>query len=79
MQGLAQSAAQPQQGGVDPAVLEQVIQLLMEGIDPQELINQGVPPEVIMQAVEIIEQQMGGQGGQPASAPPQGLAGSVMV
>ncbi len=77
MDGLAQSVAGPSQAPQAPqqdaAMLEQVMQALMEGIDPEELIKQGVPPELIMQAIEILEQQMGVQE-QPS---PQGLAQSV--
>jgi hypothetical protein len=72
-QGLAQQMAQPQQaqGGQDEmmAMVEKVIQLLMQGADPDDLVKQGVPAEVIMQAIQIIEQQMAAQ-----QAPEQGLA-----
>lgn len=71
MEGLASSMAQPQQAAPQDAMamVEQVIQMLMQGVDPEELVAQGVPPEVIMQAIQIIEQQMAAQ-----QAPDQGLA-----
>ena len=85
--GLAQSMAgapaqAPQQQSGLPTV-EEVIELLMQGVDPEKLVQQGVPPELIMQAIEIIEQQMAAEEGQqmqqPAQAPaPQGLAQSMM-
>ena len=84
-QGLAQSMASnaPQQSGM-PTV-EQVAELLLSGVDPEELVQKGIPPELIMQAIDLIEQQMAAeQGGQPmqpepAQAPaPQGLAQSMM-
>lgn len=65
MEGLAQTMAQPiqqaapEQGGM-PTV-EQVIQMLMEGADPEELVKMGVPPELVMQAVEMLQQQMTAQ------------------
>ena len=86
MEGLAQQMAgapaqgQPQQP--DMAMIEQVIQLLMDGVDPEELIKQGVPPEVIMQAIDMLEQQLAQQGQaqpqQPMQQGPQGLAQSMM-
>jgi hypothetical protein len=61
--------------------LEEVINLLMQGADPEELVQMGVPPELIMEAISVIEQQMQAQGGQPAqaAAAPQepGLAQSM--
>jgi hypothetical protein len=84
MEGLAQSMAsnapQPQQGGMP--TIEQIAELLLSGVDPEDLVEQGVPPELIMQAIELIEQQMAAeQGGQPVQAQPsapQGLAQSMM-
>ena len=71
-QGLAASIAQqaPQQGGGQLPSVDEVIQLLMEGVPPEKLEAQGIPPELIMQAIQIIEQQMAQQGGgQPQQAP----------
>jgi hypothetical protein len=88
--GLAQSMAvdpaqaQGQQQGPDMEMIEQIIQLLMEGADPEDLVKQGIPPELIMQAIDILEQQLAaqGQGQAPQQAPqqqagPQGLAASM--
>lgn len=76
MDGLAQQMAQPtQQMGPQAneqemmAMMEQIIELLMQGVDPEELVKQGVPPEIIIQAIQLIEQQMAAQ-----SQPDQGLA-----
>lgn len=93
-QGLGQMAAapvvdnkaQPQQGNDE--MLQQVVQLLMQGIKPSELIAKGVPEEVVRQAIEIIKAQMANQqgqqapqaGGQPMSQQgqaPQGLGGMM--
>jgi hypothetical protein len=94
--GLAQSMsvdpaqAQGQQQGPDMEMIEQIIELLMDGADPEELVKQGIPPELIMQAIDVLEQQLAAQQGgqqmqQPAQAPqqqtpasPQGLAQSMM-
>lgn len=72
MDGLAQKMAQdqpaaPEQEGM-PTV-EQVIQLLMEGMDPEEMVKMGIPAELVMQAIQIIEKQMAAQ-----QSPQQGLA-----
>lgn len=78
MNGLAQEMAQaPQSQNSDQemmAMMEQVIQLLLGGMDPEELVKQGVPPEIIMQAIQVIEQQMAAQ-----SQPDQGLAAQSVV
>ncbi len=59
MEGLAASMAQqmPQEGGQLPSV-DEVIQLLLEGTPPEQLEQSGIPPELIMEAIQIIEQQM---------------------
>lgn len=52
--GLAQSVAQaPQQSGM----LDQVLILLQEGATPEELLQMGVPRELIEQAMEMITQE----------------------
>jgi hypothetical protein len=74
MEGLSQQMAggmqQPmgQQGQMMPTVQE-VAALLMQGIPPEELMKMGVPQEVIMQAIEMIEAQMAQE--QMAVAPKQ--------
>ena len=49
-QGLAQVSNGQQ-------MLEQIIAALMQGITPEQLIGQGVPQEMIQQAMAIIAQQ----------------------
>jgi hypothetical protein len=64
MDGLAGSMMeQPQQGGMQGAMpsVEEIVALLMQGIDPQKLVEQGIPPELVMQAVEMLQQQMAAQ------------------
>lgn len=77
MEGLAANIAQPQQAPVAAAAgqmpsIEELIALLMEGIPPEELEKMGVPPEMIMEAIAMLEQQMAAQQQQPAQQQPQG-------
>lgn len=69
MEGLAASMVggqppqqpQPRQAEGVPAgmpSLEEVIALLMQGVDPMELERMGIPQEMILQAIDILEQQL---------------------
>ena len=75
MDGLAQQMAGPMPGpsaGQPQGMptIEEIIAMLMQGEDPEALAQMGIPPEMIMKAIEIIEQDMAAQSqGQPA---PQG-------
>jgi len=53
--------------------VEDVVKALMQGISPEELIKHGVPPELIKQAIQIIQQLAQAQSpqGQPQG---QGLS-----
>jgi hypothetical protein len=75
MEGLAQQMAQPAAGQQPEGMptIEQIIQMLMQGVDPEEMIQMGIPPELIMQAIEILEQQMAAQ-----AQPEQGLAAKTV-
>lgn len=75
MEGLAQSMVQPAPQKGMPTI-EQIIQMLMQGVDPEELVAQGVPPELIMQAIQVIEQQMAAQ---QTPAEQQGLASKSVM
>ena len=72
MQGgqAQQEAAMGAGAGGQEVMIEEVIQLLMQGVQPQELVDAGVPVELIEQAIMIIEQQM-----QSQQAPTQGGQG----
>lgn len=78
MDGLAASMAQ-QPGAQALPTVEEVAAMLMEGVPPEQLEQQGIPPEIIMQAITMLEQQMAAQ-----QAPQQpvemggGLAQSVV-
>ena len=91
MDGLAQQMAGPQAQAQQPMpqqgmpqgqpeqgmpTVEQIVEMLMQGADPEKLVKQGVPPELIMEAIAMIEQQMAGQEQQqaPIQAGDQGLA-----
>jgi len=82
MMGLAESAAMEQQepkaqeqqealaqqsNGNTPSV-DEIVQLLIKGVPPEKLEEAGVPRELIMQAINIIEQQLGSQPPQNPSA-----------
>ena len=68
---------QQQRQGKMPSV-EEVIALLMQGVDPQKLIEMGIPQELIMQAIQVLEQQLAQQEQPSAPVEPapqaQGLA-----
>ena len=76
-QGMGQGMGPgPGAGGGSQAELveaiKQIMQLLMQGVTPDELIAKGVPEELVMKAVELLQrmqQEQGGQGGQPAPGP----------
>jgi len=83
MEGLAASMAQPQgqtmsNSGMPQGMptVEEVIALLMEGADPAELEAAGIPSELIMQAIQVIEQELAKQGQAPQqpTGQPAGLA-----
>lgn len=52
--GLAASIAQNTQPMRD---IDQIIQMLMEGVTPQELVQQGVPVELVQAAMQEISKQ----------------------
>lgn len=75
--GLAQQSAQPQQQpmGNPEQMIQEVVQMLMQGADPDELLKRGVPMEILQAAIEIVlaqEQQV--QGNQVPPATESGLA-----
>ena len=72
--GQGRGQGQQQRQGKMPSV-EEVIALLMQGVDPQKLIEMGIPQELIMQAIQVLEQQLAQQEQPSAPAPQaQGLA-----
>ena len=80
MEGLAQQMAGSAPQQADMKMLEQIMQMLLEGVDPEQLVQQGIPPEVIMAAIDMLEQQLAQEGQQQAAqAAPAGLAQSAMM
>ena len=66
MNGLA---AQGQQGaqGSSQKIVEEIMMLLQQGVTPEELMQKGVPPEIIEAAMGMLQQmvaqqQQGGEG-----------------
>ena len=53
-QGLAAQAGQDQQ---QAQMVQQVIEMLMQGAKPEELIAQGVPASVIEMAIKMLREQ----------------------
>jgi len=74
--GLAGIGTQQGQGQGQITV-EQVAKLLMQGVKPEDLLAQGVPQEIIEQAIAMLQAQMQQQQqqAQPQPAPQEGLAG----
>ena len=58
-QGLAQAMGAPSQ-----VSMQQVVQMLMQGAEPEELVQMGIPEEMVTQAIQALMQQMQAQ--QPA-------------
>ena len=76
--GLAgASAMQGQQEGQEE-IVEQVIQALMQGMSPEELLQQGVPAEIIQMAIQMIKQQMQASQSPTPAAEQGGLAAASM-
>lgn len=73
-QGLAGMSAGQSQGqmpkgpGQQMPTVEEVIDMLLQGAKPEELVQMGIPEELIMQAMQMLQKQ---------SAPEQGLASAV--
>jgi hypothetical protein len=64
--GMAQSGGQQQ--GQMPTV-QQIVQALMQGATPEQLMQAGVPKELIEQAIALLQQAMAEQ--QASGQPPQ--------
>jgi len=53
-EGLAQSAVKQTNPMRD---LHQIVAMLMQGVNPEELIAQGLPPELVQAAMEMVSKQ----------------------
>lgn len=69
-QGLAAQQGAGQASGI---ALQDVVNMLMQGVDPEQLLQQGVPMELIREAIQLIMAQE--QQAQAASTPPSTDAG----
>lgn len=58
-QGLAAQVGQGQDASMQ--AISQIVELLMRGVTPEELLQQGVPQELVMKAVEIMKAQQAQQ------------------
>ena len=72
-QGM-QEQALPQQNEMEQMVV-QVAQLIMQGATPQELLQMGVPQNIIDMAMQLVQSQQGSVAGPTQNA---GLAGSQL-
>ena len=61
-EGLAASGAQPQ------ITVQQIVELIKQGMDPQEIIAAGIDPKMVEKAMMIVSQEM-------SAIPQEGLAG----
>jgi hypothetical protein len=79
--GLAQKAAAEGVGGMGQQMptVEEIAQLLMQGITPEELAEAGVPTQLIEQAIALAKQMAQAPQQQPQSVPTQGLAGKATM
>ena len=69
-----QDQALPQRDEMDQMVA-QVAQLIKQGATPQELLQMGVPQNVIDMAMQLVQSQQGSVAGPTQNA---GLAGSAL-
>ena len=53
--GLAQAMGQG--GGMGQGKLQEIVAMLMQGTTPEELLQMGVPEQLIMQAMEIVAEE----------------------
>jgi len=74
--GIGAQQGQAQGQGQGQISVEQVAQMLMQGVKPEELLAQGIPQAVIEQAIALLQAQVDQQQAQqPQQAPQEGLAG----
>ena len=78
-QGLAQQAASNGSGnlGQQQISVEELVELLLQGITPEELVQAGVPQQLVEQAMAMAQQMAAQQG--PTQAAAEGLAAQGMM
>ena len=64
-QGLAQAGTPSMDGGqrqmTPQEMVVQVKKMLMQGIAPEEILSQGVPKEIVIQAITELQQELAAQ------------------
>lgn len=71
---VMQEQALPQRDEMEQMIV-QVAQMIMQGATPQELLQMGVPQNVIDMAMQLVQSQQGSVAGPTQNA---GLAGSAL-
>lgn len=71
---VMQEQALPQRDEMEQMIV-QVAQMIMQGATPQELLQMGVPQNVIDMALQLVQSQQGSVAGPTQNA---GLAGSAL-
>lgn len=77
MEELGLASSMTQQGPSQEEMVGQVIEALMSGVSPEDLLEQGVPAEVIQMAIEMIKQEQASGASVPAQEQ-GGLAASML-
>jgi hypothetical protein len=76
MNGLAATQQPAMDGsGQGQQVVMQAVEMLASGMSPEELVQQGIPAEVVQMAMQILAQESQ----QPMPQADMGLAGSMMA
>lgn len=73
--GLSQMQQQSNSQEKPVEVIQQVVQMIVQGVTPEQLLDIGVPKEVIVQALQMVDQIGTQQQMQPSQ---EGLAGMHM-
>lgn len=76
--GLALQMVQQEMGNTIPMTLEQVVEALLNGADPEELLRQGVPVELLKQAAELILSQSQSNSSTQTPVASEGLANKLI-
>lgn len=68
--GLAAQGGTPQ-GPTTEQIVQKVAELLAQGVTAEQLMEKGVPKEIIQMAMQLLQSQQGQQ--QPQAEPVQGV------
>lgn len=56
-QGLAETLSQSA-STTDRTTVQEIVELLLQGVDPEMLVKEGIDPQLIIQAINILEEQL---------------------